>query len=378
MRFQSIIGQKAVKQNLIHSVSEGRISHAQLFLGPEGSGNLALAIAYSQFINCLNPTENDSCGTCSSCVKYEKLVHPDLHFTFPIIAKEKSTSQNKVSNFYLEEWREALIQNIYLSDFDWFAVIDNELKKQGNITAEECRDIFRKLSLKAYEAKYKTLILWMPEYLKNEGNILLKLLEEPPENTLIILVASDTSRILPTILSRVQLLKIPKLKDEEIQETLIQNYALDKSQAANISRIADGDLNQSLKLMDAHQISYNEIFVEWFRECFAANKQFGPINKRAEIIASMGKETIKSFLAYCNQMVRAAFIFKYGNRNNLRIAENEILFFEKFSPLMNAYSIEELERSFNEAIIEVERNANVKILIYRLSLYIGSLLQKKV
>lgn len=376
MQFKDIIGQDAVKKNLIRSVQESRISHAQLFLGPEGSGNLALAIAYSQFINCLQPTENDSCGHCSSCQKFQKLIHPDLHFTFPIITKDKPTAQNKVSNFYIEEWREALLSNIYLSDFDWFGVIDSDLKKQGNITAEECRDIFRKLSLKAYEAKYKTLILWMPEYLRTEGNILLKLLEEPPENTLIILVATDTARVLPTILSRVQLLKIPKIKDEELQQVLIETHQTSPAQAANIARIADGDFNLSLKLLDSNQVSYNEIFVEWFRECYTSNKQFDAIVKRSDMISGMGKETLKSFLSYCNQMIRAAFIFKYGNRETLRIAKNEIPFFQKFSPLMHAYTIEKMENAFNDAIVQVERNANIKILFYRLSLYIGSLLRK--
>ena len=247
MQFKNIIGQEETKRRLIQTVKEGRISHTQLFLGNEGVGTLPLAVAYSQFINCANPTETDSCGICPSCVKFQKLVHPDLHFTFPTVAIDKK----KTSNDFITEWRSAFIENPYIGELQWLLKLDDEGKKQGNITAEECRDIFKKVGLKSFEAKYKTVIIWMAEYLSKEGNILLKLLEEPPVGTLIILVAQDSEKVLPTILSRAQTLKIPRLTDDEIAQELVSKFQIEMRDAETISRVSEGNLSLAINLVNS-------------------------------------------------------------------------------------------------------------------------------
>ncbi len=369
MRFSEIVGNKDLKNKLVQTANSGRISNTQLFLGAEGSGNLALAIAYAQYINCLHATEEDSCGTCSSCVKYQKYIHPDLHFTVPTVTPIKTSTE------IIEDWREALIDNVYLNDYDWLSTIDKDSKKQGNITAEECRDIFRKLALKAFEAKFKVLIIWMPEYLRTEGNILLKLLEEPPLGTLILLVANDSEKILGTILSRAQLVKVPKIKDEEVVEALISRHQIDPKNAEAIARISDGNYNLALQLIDVKHESYSKTFMDWLRECYSAQKDFKKIQDRSEEFAGMGKETLKSFLGYSLQMIRATFIYKYGDKGTLRVNDEEFAFFDKFSKLMNANNIENISKAMGDAIFHVERNANVKIMVLNLSLYIGTQLK---
>ncbi|MGN6639894.1 MAG: ATP-binding protein, partial [Mucilaginibacter sp.] len=218
MQFKQIIGQEAVKQKLISTVKDNRVSHAQLFLGPEGSGSLALAVAYAQYLSCEDRLPDDSCGVCASCRKYQKLAHPDLHFSYPFFAKDK----NDTSLTFIEQWREALLANPYLSLDIWRGYLDAE-NKQANINIAECHQIIKKLSFKPFESAYKILILWLPEYLDKEGNSLLKIIEEPQPNTLFLLVAQNQDQILNTILSRTQLVKIPALSYEDVKTELIEN-----------------------------------------------------------------------------------------------------------------------------------------------------------
>ncbi len=207
MQFKQIVGQDAIKQRLINSVKENRVSHAQLFLGPGGSGSLPLAVAYAQYLSCENKQDDDSCGECSSCRKYQKLMHPDLHFSYPFFAKHKDDT----ALTFIEQWREAFTANPYLSLDTWRSYLDAE-NKQANINIAECHQIIKKLSFKPFESVYKILILWLPEYLDKEGNALLKIIEEPQPNTLFLLVAQNQDQILNTILSRMQLIKIPALE----------------------------------------------------------------------------------------------------------------------------------------------------------------------
>jgi DNA polymerase-3 subunit delta' len=367
MRFKEIIGQIELKTKLLNLVKVGRISHTQLFLGPQGSGNLALAVAFSQYINCLNPLEEDSCGECASCVKFEKLIHPDLHFTIPTI------SPIKKSNELAEEWRKNFLKNPYLNDFDWLNTLDSKANKQGNITAEECRDIIHRLALTSYEAKYKTQIIWQPELLVKEGNILLKLLEEPPVGTLIILVGSNTEKILPTILSRAQTIKIPKLLDEEISSALIQFHQCDYQKASDIARLSDGNFNMALSLLHSGHDGYFERYSAWMRCCFAG--KVDELQKWVEEINETGREYVKNFMGYTSQMMRAAFIYKYGDAKLLRVNAEELAFIAKFSAFINQENLSAILQSLDEAVNQAERNANVKILFLNLSLYIGSQLK---
>src|SRR4051812_35495291 len=230
MQFKHIIGQEAVKQRLINTVKENRVSHAQLFLGPEGSGSLALAVAYAQYVSCEDKQPDDSCGVCSSCRKYQKLAHPDLHFSYPFFAKDK----NDTALTFIGQWREALLTNPYLSLDIWRGYLDAE-NKQANINIAECHQIIKKLSLKPFESVYKVLILWLPEYLDKEGNALLKIIEEPQPNTLFVLVAQNQDQILNTILSRTQLIKIPALDYNDIKDYLIHHQGQTQHAAEEIA-----------------------------------------------------------------------------------------------------------------------------------------------
>ncbi len=374
MQFKNIVGQKTLINKLIQTTRDGRISHAQMFLGAEGSGNLALAIAYAQYVNCLNQQETDSCGICSSCVKYQKYIHPDLHFTFPTI------SPIKLCIDVLSEYREALIRNPYMNDFDWICNLDSAGNKQGNITAEECRDIIRKLSLKAYEAKFKTLIIWMPEYMKTEGNIILKLLEEPPENTLIILVANDSEKVIATILSRAQLIKVPQVLDEDIVNNLVQNYQIESNKAQAIARLVSGNYNLALSLIDLEHGDYLNLFIEWMRKSFAYKKdikigQQDELTILIEKLSMVGREQVKSFLTYSSQMIRSAFIYKFGHPSLRKNSPEELAFLNQFSVVFTPDNLALITTAIDEAIFHVERNASVKIMYLNLSMYIGKHLQ---
>src|ERR1700742_1514717 len=253
MSFSQVIGQSEVKQSLVELVQFNRLSHALLFLGQEGSGALPLALAFTQYMVCekanakSGPTDpaflTDACGICPSCVKARQFVHPDIHFSYPVIPKK--AGERPVSTDYISEWREFITQYPYGNSYDWLQFIGAE-NKQGNITAQECNDIIHKLSLKSFESGYKILVMWMPEYLGNEGNKLLKLIEEPPANTLFLLVAENESLILQTILSRTQLVRIPLPETADIEKALIQRSGLGAEQARQIAVLCEGNYHEAL------------------------------------------------------------------------------------------------------------------------------------
>src|SRR5690606_4393157 len=261
MRFKEIVGHQSIKEQLVNTVKNNRVSHAQLFLGPEGSGSLALAVAYAQYINCEHRTDEDSCGQCPSCRKYEKLIHPDLHFSYPFFP----TKELAVATDVLKEWREAFLTNPYLGMDYWRDRLDAG-NKQANIPIKEAHDIIKKLRLKAYEAEYKVLIMWHQEYLDKEGNALLKLIEEPPAKTVVLLVAENHEKILNTIISRTQLVKINKVSHEEITNYLVEKHSLPHNEASEIAFIADGNIQEALNLLQNKEHSSNfQLFVEWLR-----------------------------------------------------------------------------------------------------------------
>jgi DNA polymerase-3 subunit delta' len=269
MMFREVIGQTDIKQKLIQTVTDNRVSHAQLFFGSEGSGALALAIAYAQYINCNSRTETDSCGVCPSCIKYQKLIHPDLHFIYPI-ATTKSVTKKPLSKNFLNDWREILISNYYISLFDWLDHIGIE-NKQGIINAEDCNEVIKTLSLKSYEAEYKVMVIWMVEKLFHAAAPkLLKILEEPPEKTLFILVSENPDHVLPTILSRTQLIKVPKLSDTDIYYALVEKNNCEPSLARKISNSVNGNYKEALKLNDEtdDENQYFNTFSQWMRLCF--------------------------------------------------------------------------------------------------------------
>src|SRR6185503_7487987 len=272
MQFRDIVGQDAVKQRLLSSVKENRVSHAQLFLGPGGSGSLPLAVAYGQYLSCEDKQPDDSCGVCSSCRKYQKLMHPDLHFSYPFFAKHKEDT----AITFIEQWREAFLNNPYLNLDTWREYLDAE-NKQANINIAECHQIIKKLSFKPFESPYKVLILWLPEYLDKEGNALLKIIEEPQPNTLFLLVAQNQDQILNTILSRTQLIKIPALGFNEIRDHLVEKHNQTIEAASQIAYLCNGNLADALAMLTDDTNSFHGQFVQWLRLCFG--------NKGIEIVA---------------------------------------------------------------------------------------------
>jgi DNA polymerase III subunit delta' len=322
LKFSDIYAQQEPKNNLITAVNNGRIPHAQLFTSKEGNSSLALAIAYAQYVACIDKQLNDSCGVCSSCIKYQTLTHPDLHFTFPFFG-DKNTN----SDVFIVPFRKAFLENNLLSLQDWQIAIKGEGKNM-NINVNECRNIFKKLALKPYESEYKILILWLPEFLGKEGNILLKLLEEPNPKTIFILVSEAQDKILTTIISRTQLVKLNTYSYNEIDEYLQSNHIAEGERAKNIAMMAEGNLNLALKLTQEMENPLYDIFRQWLLDCYTGN--MANVMKFSEDISKESKDTIKNFLSYGLHIVRAALVVNHQNLEN-KLTQNENEFAKKLS-----------------------------------------------
>lgn len=362
MQFNRIIGHEALKQQLIATVRENRVSHAQLFLGPEGSGSLALAIAYAQFINCENKQDNDSCGQCASCTKYEKLIHPDLHFSYPFFAKGK----NETSNTYIENWRNAFLSNPYMSLSYWREQLEAE-NKQANINIAEAHSIIKKLSLKAFEAEYKVLIMWLPEYLDTQGNALLKLIEEPPEKTLFLLVTENQDKILNTIISRTQLVKVNKLSYDELKQFLIQDKQIDSHRANEIAFIADGNIQSALTQLEEEANTNFDLLIRWLR-FIVTDSGLNIIQICEEELSKLGRENQKLFLVYSINILRQIVLLNQGMPNLVFLKDSELEFVQKFSEITTLEKLETAIDLLEKTHYSVERNANPKILFLDLSL----------
>jgi len=370
MQFKEIIGQEAVKQHLLQTVAENRISHAQLFLSPEGSGALPLAIAYAQYINCQQKTANDSCGECSSCRKYERLIHPDLHFSYPFFANGKED----VAKNYLEEWRGMMQKSIYFNLDIWRANLEAG-NKQPNINIAEAHDIIKKLSYKAFEADTKVLIMWLPEYLDREGNALLKIIEEPPANTLFILVAQNQEQILSTILSRTQIVKIPKLADEVVKQYLIDKANLSENQAEEYSFLADGNLIEANSLL-ADEVNNNAgYFAEWLR--MAYGNRVPDMMAFTETAASWGRENQKNFIKYGINFLRECGLLLSGAEALVKLPPQHFEVAKKLSAVLNMPMVEALINELEKAHYHIERNANPKILFLDVSLQLVKIIKFK-
>ena len=384
MLFKDIIGHQDTKDRLVKSVHENRISHAQLFLGAEGSGALQLAIAYAQYICCKTKTDNDSCGKCPSCIKYNKLIHPDLHFVFPVVTKKNypmpdgSSKDLVMSGDYMFLFRQAFIDNPHQNLNQWLAFVDAE-NKQGIIAVDESSELIRKLNLKTYESDYKIAIIWMPEKMRTEAaNHLLKIIEEPPDKTLFILVAENSDQIINTILSRTQLIKINKPADEELIAAIMEKYSYKKDQAAYIVHLADGNQNdiQSLAHPDADDDSTAEL-LKWWRLCYGyqSAKEIGGLINWVEGQAKIGREKQKGFLLYAMHIFRECILLQYAGAANVRMSAEELTAFTKFAPMINENNCHQFVEELNKAYFHIERNANPKILFLDLSFKLGRLLR---
>jgi DNA polymerase-3 subunit delta' len=367
MQFKDIVGQDAVKQRLLNSVKENRVSHAQLFLGPGGSGSLPLAVAYAQYLSCEDKQPDDSCGVCSSCRKYQKLMHPDLHFSYPFFAKHKEDSAIS----FIEHWRDAFLTNPYLSLDTWRGYLEAE-NKQANINIAECHQIIKKLSFKPFESPYKILILWLPEYLDKEGNALLKIIEEPQPNTLFLLVAQNQDQILNTILSRTQLIKIPQLSYADIKDHLVEKHNQTEEAAAEIAYLCNGNLTEALAMLEQDNKGYHGLFVNWLRLCFA-NKGQG-VMSMVDQVAKMGRENQKNFLRYGINFMRECCLLISGAGSLVHLPPAELETAQKMTNVMDIQRAQGIITELEKAHYHVERNANPKILFLDVSLQLIKIL----
>lgn len=382
MLFKDIVGQEQVKQRLIKSVKEGRIPHAQLFTGAEGSGKLALAIAYAQYISCQNQGDEDSCGVCSSCHKFIKLIHPDLHFVFPIILSKSSDDDDdekgpsgKLSDGFLIQWREVLLSNPYINESDWYEMIGAE-NKQGIIGTTESSDVIRKLSLKSYESDYKTMIIWLPERMnQNAANKLLKLIEEPPLNTTFLMVSENPTQLLKTILSRTQIVKVPPIHRDSIALALVDRYQISPTKAHEIARISNGSFQTALKLIASESDDqYFQMFRKLMGLCYN-NDVIGLLDWIGDMV-SLGREQQKEMLTNSLRLLRESFMLNLELDDISYLAGEEEVFGKKFSPYINKNNIYQIFNEFNLAIDHISRNGNPHIVFTDMCMKLVKLINK--
>lgn len=373
MQFRDIIGQETEKNQLRQAVREGRIPHAQLFAGPAGVGKLALALAYAQYIACPNRTDEDSCGTCPTCLQYHKLQHPDLHFAFPIVKGD----EGDVCDAYADKWRGLVAEHKYFDLDDWYRVMGTETK-QGIIYEKESSEIMRKLSLKSFAGGYKIMVIWQPEKMNSTcANKLLKLLEEPPEKTLFLLVSEQKELLLSTILSRVQEVKIPRLSEEVIAAGLQTEYAwLDSEEAKVIAHMANGSYLEALRqLNDEAANGYFDDFVSLMRNAWLVGqkKDYSALLKLRQWSNEMadskvGREKQKAFLQYAQRQVRENYIYNFHhNQMNYQTAKEQA-FSTKFAPFIHDGNVEKMMNELSKAEQQITQNGNAKIIFFDLCL----------
>jgi DNA polymerase-3 subunit delta' len=369
MYFSDVIGLHDVKKHLIHSVQQGLVPHARIFHGPEGVGKLPLAIAYARYLNCAHRGAEDACGDCPSCHKFDKLAHPDLHFVFPVV-------KSKVSDEYLPQWREFLSQSHYFNLNQWLGFIKAE-NAQGIIYAKESDEIIRKLNLKVYEAPYKIMIVWLPEKMHDAcANKLLKMIEEPPENTVFLLVSEDSENVLQTIWSRCQPLHIRAIENHEMVAALQQQYSLTLTDAAACAHIARGSFTKAIELITSSEETryFFDLFVKMMRTSVSGNIK--SIKETATELAGIGREMQKSFLLYALRMFREYFVSNLREPALVYLNDAERQFGERFSPYINERNIEAFAEEFALAHRQIEQNGNARIIFLDLCLKVTVLFRK--
>ncbi len=409
MQFADVIGQAEVKQQLSELVQHNRLSHALLFLGKEGSGALPLALAFAQYIVCEKvngrsangnrqagpslfgdeplsplPTSHsltDSCGACPACLKAQQLVHPDIHYSYPTVTKK--AGEKPVATDFIKEWREFIQHYPYGNLFDWIETIKEKENSQGKITAEECNDIIRKLSLKSFESEYKILVMWMPEMLGAEGNKLLKLIEEPPPNTLFILVAENEALILPTIVSRCQLIKIPALETKEIEAALVSRNKTEPLAARQAASVCEGNYREALQLVQHAEEDWQGLLREWLN----AILKTGPVaqTKWVEEISRLGREKQKQFLRYFNHLLEQAIHLRIAAlaqpdspAAHYHFSGSEKDFAERLNKIAGIEQQQAVIEELDKASYYIERNANGKMLFHALTIKLYHIFQDKI
>ena len=361
MFFKDVIGQEETKQRLIQEVNEGRIPHAQLICGPEGVGKFPLALAYARYISCTNRGTTDACGVCPSCVKLNKLVHPDVHFVFPVIKTARSDD-------YIAEWRRLVLNNPYFNLNHWLNEIHAE-NSQAVIYTKESDEIMKKLSLKSSEGGFKITIIWLPEKMQLPcANKLLKLLEEPPEKTIFLLVSEAPDMILPTILSRTQRFNIRKIDETSIANALQEKYGVQQSSSMTIAHLANGNFIKALETI--HLNEENQLFFELFVSLMRLSYQrkIREMKQWSEQVAGMGRERQKNLLSYCQRMIRENFIYNLHQKDLIYMTPDEQNFATRFAPFVNERNVMGIMDELSEAQQHIEQNVNAKMVFFDFSL----------
>lgn len=373
MQFQKVVGLEPIKKHLIQQVQQNKVPHAQLFLSRPGAGGLPLALAFAQYLVCKNPSDTDSCGVCSSCNRAQKLIHPDIHMTYPVVRLE-GANKPPVSSTFADKWRDQITKNPYISEFEWLYVINTDIK-QGNITREEASIIIQSLSLKSFENGYKIQIIWMAENLAEVGNALLKIIEEPPEKTVIILIAENQEAILPTIISRTQIIQIPALKEEAIAEQLKKDFQLDEATAKDYAYISSGNYRRAQQLATGEIEGFSEDLKNWMIYCMR-----GPsldLLKWTESRHAKGREYLKKFFDYTILIFRETLMSKYtDNQLSPRVSKVELPVINALMKYIDHENLYELIPRIEETAYHIERNANAKISLLNLSIDMRKILKK--
>lgn len=374
MFFRDVIGQEEAKQRLIREAKEGKIAHARLFCGPEGIGKLPLAIAYARYLSCQNPGEDDACGHCPNCMKYNKLAHPDLHFVFPVI---KIKSKDTVSDDFLAEWRELIGQTPYFNLNIWLKEMGAE-NQQAQIYVKESDEIIRKLNLKSSQGGYKIMIIWLPEKMNVEcSNKLLKLLEEPPSQTIFLLVSEEPDMLLTTIQSRTQRFNLFGIEEKQISQKLTQQFGILEKDAIDIAHRCEGNYLKALETI--HLNEENQLFFELFVSLMRLSykRKIREMKQWSETMASMGRERQKQFLQYCQRMIRENFISNFHNPSITYLNEEERNFSSRFAPFVNERNVIGIMDELSEAQRHIEQNVNARMVFFDFSLKMIVLLVQK-
>ena len=374
MFFKDVIGQEEAKQRLIREAKEGKIAHARLFCGPEGIGKLPLAIAFARYLSCNNPGEKDACGVCPNCIKFNKLAHPDLHFVFPVIKKK---AKDTVSDDFISEWRELLTHTPYFNLNIWLEEMGAE-NQQAQIYVKESDEIIRKLSLKSSQGGYKIMIIWLPEKMNVEcSNKLLKLLEEPPSQTIFLLISEEPDMLLTTIQSRTQRFTLYGIKEECIMERLQNQYGLQEKDANSIAHQSEGNFLKALESI--HLSEENKLFFELFVNLMRLSYQrkIREMKQWSETLAAMGREKQKHFLSYCQRLVRENFIYNFQNPSLIFMNEEEQNFSKRFAPYINEKNVMGIMDELSEAQRHIEQNVNARMVFFDFSLKMIVLLVQK-
>ncbi|WP_196895488.1 DNA polymerase III subunit [Aureivirga marina] len=377
MHFSEIIGQEHIKNHLLQTIENNRIAHAQLFVGKEGSGTLAMALAYAQMLLCKDSKDKNVCE-----LKCEKLTHPDLHFAFPVATNDQ-VKKHAISNLFLNEWRNFLKENSYANLYDWYQYIGVD-NKQGQLSVDEAEQIVKTLQLKSFEGGAKVMLIWMPEKMHvSAANKLLKLIEEPPKNTVFLLVSEDEEQIINTIRSRCQIIHFPPLSVNQIAETLISQKNVSNEEANSIAMQANGNYNKALKILsdNSKEIEFEQWFITWIRAAFRAKGNASVIQQLIEwsdTIAASGRETQKQFLNYCSQFFRQALLYNYGAKDLVFMKPKTSNFkLENFAPYIHSQNIHAISKELDDAIYHIERNGNAKIILLDLSIKLTRFLHQK-